>query len=130
MRLLLVSFIVLVSIFLFQSCKKDKTSGEESVLYGTWVKGSNFADTLWFMNKNGKNILRISTFNSSMPNYEEKEYRFRNGGLEIKSFAPASQEYFPINSFSWTDRGREFKIVNSQLFIFMSSIITYTYRKI
>ena len=130
MRALLAGFIALVSIFLFPGCKKNKTFGEEAVLHGTWVKGSNFGDTLWFMNKNGKNILRISTFNPSMPNYEEKEYRFRNGGLEIKSFAPASQEYFPINSFSWTDRGREFKIVNSQLFIFMSSIITYTYRKI
>ena len=106
-------------------------AGNESDLYGTWVKGSNFGDTVWFMKKNGQNIMRVSeTFNPLIPNYSEKEYQFSGGMLNIKSFAPSSQEYFPIDSFKWTDPGKEFTIQNSQLFIFMSSIITYRYRKI
>ena len=123
--------IVLASFFLIAGCKKDKASGDEAELYGTWTKGTNYGDTLWFMNKNGRNILRMAeTFNIAMPVYAEKEYRFRNGRLEIKLYSPTSQEYFPMSSFTWTDRRREFTITNSQLYVFLSSIITYTYRKI
>ena len=130
MRSIIAAILILFLASLFFACKKD-TSGEESNLYGTWVKGSNFGDTLWFMKKNGQNIMRVSeTFNPLIPNYSEKEYQFSGGMLNIKSFAPSSQEYFPIDSFKWTDPGKEFTIQNSQLFIFMSSIITYRYRKI
>jgi len=130
MRSIIAAILVLVLASLFFACKKD-ISGEESDLYGTWVKGSNFGDTLWFMKKNGQNLMRVSeTFNPLIPNYSEKEYQFSGGMLNIKSFAPSSQEYFPIDSFKWTDPGKEFTIQNSQLFIFMSSIITYKYRKI
>ena len=124
-------FIFLVSISFYFGCKKDKASADEIALYGTWVKGNNYGDTLWFMSKNGKNILRMAeTFNITSPVYGEKEYRFRKGVLEIKQYSPTSDEYFPLTSFTWTDRGREFTIINSQLYIFLSSIITYTYRKI
>ena len=130
MRSPIAASIVIVLACLFFACKKDM-AGNESDLYGTWVKGSNFGDTVWFMKKNGQNIMRVSeTFNPLIPNYSEKEYRFSGGMLNIKSFAPSSQEYFPINSFKWTDTGKEFTIQNSQLFIFMSSIVTYKYRKI
>ena len=130
MRSIIAAILVLVLASLFFACKKN-IAGDESDLYGTWVKGSNFGDTLWFMKKNGQNIMRVSeTFNPLIPNYSEKEYQFSGGMLNIKSFAPSSQEYFPIDSFKWTDPGKEFTIQNSQLFIFMSSIITYKYRKI
>ena len=130
MRSIIAAILILFLAFLFFDCKKN-ISGEESDLYGTWVKGSNFGDTLGFMKKNGQNIMRVSeTFNPLIPNYSEKEYRLSEGMLNIKSFAPSSQEYFPIDSFKWTDPGKEFTIQNSQLFIFMSSIITYKYRKI
>jgi len=130
MKLKAAGFIVLASALLFAGCKKDKASADEIALYGTWIKGNNYGDTLWFMNKNGKNILRMAeTFNIAMLVYAEKEYRFRKGMLEIKQYS-TSDEYFPITSFTWTDRGREFTITNSQLYIFLSSIITYTYRKI
>jgi len=130
MRSIIAAILVLVLASLFFTCKKD-IAGDESDLYGAWVKGSNFGDTLWFMKKNGQNIMRVSeTFNPLIPNYSEKEYRLSEGMLNIKSFAPSSQEYFPIDSFKWTDPGKEFTIQNSQLFIFMSSIITYKYRKI
>ena len=129
MRSLIIGFIVLALAFL-QGCKKDQTFDEPD-LYGTWIKGSNYGDTLWFMKKNGQHIMRIpESFNALMPMYSEKEYRFNNGELSIKSYAPASQEYFPITSFTWTDPRKEFSIQNSQLFMFMSSMITYRYRKL
>jgi len=130
MRSLIVVFIVLVLASLFFGCKKD-IKGNESDLYGTWVKGTNSGDTLWFMKKNGQNILRVpDSFNPILPAYSEKEYRLNGEGLSIKSFAPTSQEYFRIESFKWTDPGKEFTITNSQLFIFLSSIVTYKYRKV
>ena len=80
------------------------------------------------MKKNGKDIMRMAeSFNPGLPIYSEKEYRIRNGELSIKLYG---QEHFPITSFTWIDRGREFTIMNTQLYIFMSSILTYTYRKI
>ena len=122
--------IMLVLVSFSFACKKD-IGGKESDLYGTWVKGSNFGDTLWFMKKNGQNIMRVpDSFNPIIPAYSEKEYRLNGEVLSIKSFAPTTQEYFEIESFKWTDPGKEFTITNSQLFIFMSSIVTYKYRKI
>ena len=130
MRSTIAAFIVLVLVSFSFACKKD-SAGNESDLYGVWVKGSNFGDTLWFMKKNGQYIVRVpESFNPLMPVYSEKEYRFRARVLEIKLFGSSSQEYFPISSFTWIDPGKEFTIQNSQLFIFMSSMITYKYRKI
>ena len=121
---------ILITLVLFSfACKK--ASGDESDLYGTWTKGTNTGDTLWFMKKNGKDIVRQpESFNPLMPTYSEKEYYFKDGKLSIKSFAPTSQQYYPIDSFSWTQAGKEFTIQNSELFIFMSSIVTYKYRKL
>ena len=120
----------LYSLSVYLPVKKNYDTNE-SVLHGTWVKGSNVGDTLWFMKKNGQHIMRVpDSFNPMMPAYSEKEYRLNGEVLSIKSFAPTSQEYFQIESFKWTDPGKEFTITNSQLFIFMSSIVTYKYRKI
>src|SRR5688572_31761696 len=88
--------IVIVLTCLSLACKKDIV-GNESDLYGTWVKGSNAGDTLWFMKKNGQNIMRVpDTFSPIMFAYSEKEYRLNGEVLDIKSFAPTSQEYFKI----------------------------------
>lgn len=123
-------FITLVLASLSFACKKNGTANE-SELFGAWAKGTNTGDTLWFMKKNGQFLVRIpESFNPQLPRYSEKEYKFKDGALSIKSFAPTSQEYFPITSFSWTDRGKEFTIQNSQLFMFMSSIVTFKYKKI
>lgn len=123
------SFILLI--FSFAACKKDH-NGSESVLYGTWVKGPNFGDTLWFMQKNGKNIMRMAdSFNSGMAVYSEKEYRFRNGVPEIKMFSPSLDNYHPLSSFTWIQQGKEFSLKGFQLYLFMSSTMTeFTYRKI
>jgi len=130
MRSISAGLIILLLASLALACKKD-VAGDSSDLYGTWVKGSNFGDTLWFMKKNGQSIVRVpESLNPLTPAYAEKEYRLSGGVLSIKSFMPSSQEFYPITSFTWTDPGQEFTIQNSQLFLFMSSIITYKYRKI
>lgn len=125
------ALIVIALAFMVVSCSKDDTASE-SALYGTWVKGTQAGDTLRFMRKNNKYImLQNESFNAGMPVYTEKDYRFRNGRLSIKLFSPSSREFYPIDSFSWTQVGEEFTIQGIQLFMFMSSTQTYfTYRKI
>jgi hypothetical protein len=124
-------FTVIGFALIIAGCNKDNT-GTESDLYGTWVKGSNFGDTLQFMKKNGKHIFRFNmSMNSAMPAYEEKEYRYRHGELSIKLYTPYSTEYRPISSFTWVQQGSEFKIQAVQLFSFLSSTLTYySYRKL
>jgi hypothetical protein len=46
-------------ILLVTGCSKNN-DGNESVLYGSWSKGTNVGDTLAFMNRGGKNILRFT----------------------------------------------------------------------
>jgi hypothetical protein len=115
----------------FAGCKKEIT-GTESELYGTWVKGPYLGDTLQFMRMNNQNIMRIyESFSGVIPGYAEKEYSLRNGVLKIKSFSPVSQEYFSIDSFTWTQPGGEFTILGHQILLFMNSTMTsFTYRKI
>ena len=130
MRSLVFAASTLIFILFIWGCKKNAESSE-SDLYGAWSKGSNTGDTLWFMKKNGQFIIRVpESFNPILPLYSEKEYKFKNGELKIKLFVPSSQEYFPISSFAWTNPKKEFTIQNSQLFPFLSSIITYKYKKI
>jgi hypothetical protein len=115
------ALVIIVFAFIFTGCSKEDTASE-SALYGTWVKGSNAGDTLRFMRKDNKYIMLQNT---------EKEYRFRNGRLSIKIYAPVSQEFYPLDSFSWTQVGEEFTIKGFQLFMFMSSTqTTFTYRKL
>lgn len=117
--------------FFVTGCRKDGSSGDESQLYGTWVMGPNFGDTLQFMRKNNQDIMRIcESFNPALPAYTEKEYRFRHGVLQVRSFSPISQEYYSIDSFTWTQPGTEFRILGNQLFLFMSSMTSFTYHKL
>lgn len=124
-------YLFIVIAFLFAGCSKDYT-GPESVLYGTWVKGPDFGDTLQFMRKDNRDIVQYSmSFNSGIPAHTEKEYRYRNRILSIKLYSPYIEDFYPISSFAWTQQGREFKIQGIQLFSFMASTQTYfTYRKI
>ena len=130
MRSVAAASVVLLSGFLLFACNKEVIRNE-SVLYGTWVKGSNLGDTVWFMKKNSKHIVRYaSSFNPNMPMYNENEYKYNDGKLSIKRFPSQTDEYFPVNSFTWIQSGEEFSIVNSELYPFLSSIVTFKYRKI
>jgi hypothetical protein len=128
LRLFIVVFVGFA--LLVCACSKNN-DGEESALYGTWVKGSQTGDTLWFMRKDGKNIMRSNqSFNPGLPNQQEMEYRFMNGKLSVAVYGPAAA-LRPIDSFTWQQPGKRFDILGFQLFIFMSSSVThFTYTKI
>jgi len=123
-RIAIIPAVIILAV-LFTGCEKNNAGGE-AALYGVWVKGSSFGDTLWFMKKNGYDILRkAESFNAGMPVYSEKQYRFENGRLRIQIFAPSSPDFYDIDSFTWTQLGTEFKVQGIQLFMFMSSTNTY-----
>ena len=126
---ILAALIVFVSIV--AACKKDNAQSE-SALYGTWIKGTQSGDSLQFLRKNGKDIMKQNeSFNAATPIYTEKEYKYQNGKLSIKLYAPFSDEFYTIDSFRWINTGREFTRQGIQLFSFMSSTLTYfTYRKL
>jgi len=111
-------------------CDKNNLS-DESILYGTWVKGNNTGDTLTFASKNGKNMIRYNMSNNPgfyAPN--ELEYSYRNGKLSIKGF-PSGPDFSPIDSFKWKQVAREFDIEGTLLFPFLAlATVTYTYQKI
>lgn len=113
------------------SCSKNKES-KATELTGTWIKGSNAGDTLYFIEQNGKNILRYNaSFNAGLPAFTEIEYRYVNRKLALKNFLAQPGSYYPIESFRWLQQGREFEVLGYQLFPIMSSTITvFTYRKI
>ena len=105
------------------ACSKS-TSSEESALYGTWVKGNQVGDTLYFLRKDGKNILRSNqSFNPSLTAWTEWEYYFKNGQLSIA--LGAGTQYRLLDSFSWVETNKKFDILGYQLFLFMSSSVTH-----
>jgi len=112
------------------ACSKND-SDNASLLYGTWVKGAQTGDTLWFLRKGGKNIMRSNqSFNPGLTVYKEEEYAFKNGKLS-RVLAPASSAFSHIDSFTWTQQGKEFEVLGYQLFMFMSSTLTkFTYTKV
>jgi hypothetical protein len=128
MRLL--AFIVLVLGLTCAACSKDN-GNNESILYGTWVKGSNFGDTLQFMRMNDRNILYYHrSFNADHPAYTETEYIFKNNQLTLISASSLGPVKFEISSFSWKQYGHVFQVTGAQLFPFMSSLTVFTYTKI
>ena len=112
------------------ACSKN-SDGNESVLYGRWSKGTNVADTLEFMNKGGKNILRFNgSFNPAVPATTEVEYSYKKGRLSVAVFGPGEAPR-EIESFTWKQQNKQFDILGFQLYIIMSSSTThFTYTKI
>lgn len=106
-------------VFLFTHCDKDNNG--DDTLYGTWIKGTAYGDTLQFIRKNNKDIMRMNmSFNPMLLAYTDREYRYVNGKLEIVLF-PTPREFFPVESFTWIEKGREFKVQGLELFPFMSA---------
>jgi hypothetical protein len=122
---------ILIICFVITGCKK-KYASDESILHGTWVKGPNFGDTLWFITRNNQHIMRQAmSFNPGLPVYVEKEYTYEDGRLSVRLNAQFIQDYIPITSFKWTNMGSEFSIQGIELYPFMSSTATvFTFHKI
>lgn len=122
--------IIVVLFVILASCNKGDND-DARALYGVWVKGSNYGDTLWFTEKNGRHIMQQTEIMNALPVKTEKEFQFHKGKLSIQVFAPASSEFRTINSFTWINRGNDFRILGIELFMYMSSSNTYfAYHKI
>ena len=107
-------------IMLLSACSKNNNS-DESLLYGTWTKGTQTGDTLWFMRKDGKNIMRSNqSFNPGLAAYTEVEYSFKDGKLQ-KVLPLSSSALSGIDSFVWIEEGKKFELLGYQLYMFMSS---------
>src|SRR5688572_7260035 len=121
-------FIVIAFALIFVGCKKEYTQFD---LSGTWVKGRNAGDTLQFLRKNSKDILRYNmSFNAAMPAFKEVEYKYEGGKLSVKLYSPILDDFYPINSFAWKHAGNEFEIRGIELFsILASTEVYFTYRK-
>jgi hypothetical protein len=122
-------------ITLVASCDKDPDGpDEESILHGTWVKGSNTGDTLVFYGRGGKHYMKSNqSFNPTMYAPVEQEYVMRNGKPAFRYLGTGvmGRAEFTIESFTWKVPGREFELLGFQLYMFMSSSQTkFTFVKV
>lgn len=128
----LLYFLLAFTALLFAACDKDAANNEESTFYGTWVKGPNTGDTLYFYKKNGRSVMRSNqSFNPLMYAPVEYDYKYTDGKLALHSPWSSSFTYDPIESFTWKNAGRQFEINGIELYMFMSSTQTkFTFTKI
>src|SRR5687768_3299872 len=99
---------LLISGLFVCGCEKEKTSGE-NIFYGTWVKGSNYGDTLRFYKNNGKNILAYNgSFNTALPAPIETEFIYRQGKLSLKYYGSsiAIILWTLLNGSGWVKNSR------------------------
>ena len=125
------ALIVIAGALIFVSCKKNYTQ-PGTALSGTWIKGAGAGDTLQFIRKDNKDILRYNaSFSAPVQAYKEVEYRYEDGKLGVKLYSPTIDDFYPIDSFNWKHMGSEFEIRGIELFNFLASTQVYfTYRKI
>ncbi len=112
------------------ACSKNNDDNE-TVFYGTWINNNAPGDTLQFMRKNSKNILRFNqSLNPGMPLYLEIEYRYKNGKLSAAVFG-SFEPIRDIDSFTWIQQNKKFDVLGYQLYLIMSSTVThFTYTKV
>lgn len=132
MARILPALLVLFVATMTTSCDKDATADEETVLHGTWIKGSQAGDTLRFYERGGRHyMLSNQSFNPNMYAPVETEYRFRNGQLALKYAWGMTSQYQSISSFTWKVPTQEFEIQGMQLYMFMSSTLTkFTFHRV
>ncbi len=120
-----------VAATLIFSCKKN-SEGNESILYGTWIKGNIAVDTLRFFKRDGKNFIEYAvSFNPAFPARTESEYTCLDGKLSIKNYLATQNNFFPIQSFTWTQKGKDFEIQGSELYAFIAAtFVRFDYHKI
>ena len=117
------------AIGLLTACsKKESKNAEEYILYGKWEMGANNRDTIEFLNKGGRNILRFydSVFITGI--YAEREYRYVNGALSIRMYP--IEDFTPISSFTWQQQGNKFSVTSNDFYPLLSLSVTLVYTKI
>lgn len=123
--------LLFIAAITFAACDKDSGKNEEATFYGTWVKGSNTGDTLYFYRKNGQDFMRSNqSFNPNMYAPTEHPYKYESGKLFI-AYPYSPLAYETVKSFSWKTPGSQFEINGFELYMFMSSTMTkFTFTKI
>ncbi|MEO5684187.1 MAG: hypothetical protein ABIQ88_16215 [Chitinophagaceae bacterium] len=124
------TFLCLGTLLLAGACSSNDAN-DASQFYGMWTKGIQVGDTLQFMRKSDKDILRYNmSFNASVTAYQEVEYTYKNGKLAVQTFGPGS-ELRTLESFEWKQEGKEFEVLGYQLYVIMSSTLTkFNFKKI
>jgi hypothetical protein len=127
-------FALAITALLFAACDKDNETEPEDVFHGTWVKGSNYGDTIWFYKKNGVHIMKSNqSFNPGLYAPYEREYKFENNQFALvynNGTTPTGLE-FPVASFKWTVPGKRFEVQGSDFYMFLAStLVKYEFRKI
>ena len=137
----IIGILIVTLAFFLAGCPKEVIDGN-STLYGVWIRSStspgptpppspDFPDTLLFSNKNGKNILEFNYPSPSpIPRHISTEYVFRDGVFYFRDYSVTGGEMLHVKSFTWKNKPEEFEIVNHELFVFMSSLQYWSYRKI
>lgn len=130
-QLLMLSFTIAI-IQLLAGCNKEDQQFDESLFEGTWVKGPYTAGTLWFKKENNLNVLSYnSSFNAGLPVVAQMEYNYKNGKLELRGSYANDQTFYPVQSFTWIEQGKEFEIRAIELFSFISSTNSkFSYKKL
>ena len=114
--------LITMAVCLNFACTKNDSSGSAAAFYGTWIKGTQPGDTLWFMKKGGKDMLKYNmSFNPQMTNYVEVEYAYQNNKLSVATMSSTPTE---ISSFIWKEPNHSFQLAGYQLYMFMSSTLT------
>lgn len=86
MQRLFVALAVTIGALTISRCKKEQAI-ENTPLTGTWIKGINAGDTLYFTQTNGKHVLRYNaSFNAAFPAVTETEYHYQDGKLSLRNF--------------------------------------------
>jgi hypothetical protein len=109
-----------------------KGDHEEALMYGKWATITGINDTLYFYQKNGKDIMSYNiSFNSPIQK-TENEFRLSNGKLSIRySTSTGVTDWFEYDSFRWLTERKKFELHGNQRFPFLSSIQPmYIYQKI
>lgn len=132
MKKILIFYSIVAIIIVLFSCKKEQQQFDESLFAGTWVKGPYAGDTLWFGRRNNVPILSYNaSFNAGLPVVAYTEYNYKNGKLGLKRFYSNDKTFYPIQSFTWKEQGKEFEITAIELFSFISSTNTkFLYKKV
>ncbi len=131
MQRLVIALAIAVITLTIASCKKEQEI-EDTLFRGTWIKGANPGDTLYFTRNNGKNVLRYNaSFSPATGGFTETEYSYQNSKLSLRNFMAAQNDFYIIQSFNWKQEGKEFEVLGYEIFPFMSSTLTrFAYRKV
>lgn len=121
------AFIILL-LCLF-SCRKNNSEAN-APFYGKW--STSYADTVSFYSSGDRSYISYDkSMSPSAPSVTVEEFAFRNNKLSIKNGLNGPGKFYTLNSFSWVNPGKVFRVQAVEWFNFISSTTTwFTFTKI